>query len=324
MENKRYYFATWLRAAATVSILLCHFTAQSTNRYLNMLGQFFNIGVQLFIILSGFLYGVHRGGGDYKTWYISRIKRIYVPYELFVITLLIVHIIKRIPLNLNWVWLALGFQGSVVGVLGAEQTWFITPLLMCYAITPALDRFLSKEMSKWRAVFTVAVAVMVKMLWVIPESAAFDTLLSLVSWYVVGFVIGRCFDRIELNNRRAGMALFLMCTAFTIRIVGRFLCDGSVLYDRVICGYTHAVAAVCIFYLFAVAFQDIRPNRPVQYLGTISFEVYLVHYMFCVGPLRLFGVTPIWGINCLIVIAVSFILAFGIHSIVEIIIKRVG
>lgn len=59
--TKQLHFATWLRVAGMVSILLCHFVQQSWNPYLNMSAQFFNIGVELFIILSGFLFGI-RGG----------------------------------------------------------------------------------------------------------------------------------------------------------------------------------------------------------------------------------------------------------------------
>lgn len=62
MAVKNYNFAIWLRVAAMFSILLCHFVQQSQNSYLNMSAQFFNIGVELFIILSGFLFGIR--GGD--------------------------------------------------------------------------------------------------------------------------------------------------------------------------------------------------------------------------------------------------------------------
>lgn len=62
VSRKNYYFATWLRAAATISILLCHYVAQSQYAILNMSAQFFNIGVEIFIILSGFLFGVRKGG----------------------------------------------------------------------------------------------------------------------------------------------------------------------------------------------------------------------------------------------------------------------
>ena len=61
MVKTKYNFATWLRVAGMVSILLCHFVQQSHNALLNMSAQFFNIGVEFFIILSGFLFGIWGG-----------------------------------------------------------------------------------------------------------------------------------------------------------------------------------------------------------------------------------------------------------------------
>ena len=60
-ESKKLSFVTWLRAIGVIFILLCHYVQQSQNAILNISAQFFNIGVELFIILSGFLFGI-RGG----------------------------------------------------------------------------------------------------------------------------------------------------------------------------------------------------------------------------------------------------------------------
>lgn len=89
--RKQFHFATWLRSAATISILLCHFVAQSTNGLLNMSAQFFNIGVELFAILSGFLFGIQGGITNARSWYKKRLKRIFVPYEIFVVLLFAIH-----------------------------------------------------------------------------------------------------------------------------------------------------------------------------------------------------------------------------------------
>ena len=58
MEVKQYGFATYFRVLGVILILLCHFVQQSTNTYLNLTAQFFNIGVNMFFILSGFLFGI--------------------------------------------------------------------------------------------------------------------------------------------------------------------------------------------------------------------------------------------------------------------------
>lgn len=314
--RKQFHFATWLRSAATISILLCHYVVQSRNGLLNVSAQFFNIGVELFIILSGFLFGIQGGITNTKAWCQKRLKRIIVPYEIFVVLLFAIHALCGINLlDIDWVWLVLGLQGSVVGVLGAEQTWFITPLLFCYAITPLLDRFITHQRTKLQIAVLVIVAASLKLLWAIPKSPVCNTLLSLVSVYIISFVVGRFFDKLSFTKAKALAAFAVMCIAFGERLAARNFFDGTVFYERIACGYTQCLAAFCIFYLFAVVFQNIQPHKWVSFFGEISFEIYLVHYMFCVGPVRLFGVTPYWVLNCTLVTVISVALAMIIHRI---------
>lgn len=322
--NRQYYFATWLRVAAAISILLCHFLGQSKIGLLNMSAQFFSIGVQLFMILSGFLFGVRDGETEnVRAWYKKRLKRIFVPYEIFVVFLFFVHAACGLALlDRDWIWLAFGLQGSVVGVLGAEQTWFITPLLICYAITPLLDRFFCRAREVWRIRTLLTAAVAAPLLWALPKTPALNTLLSPVSCYVVAFAVGRHFPKVILTKGRAVFAFFIMAAALAVRLVARYFCDGTVVYERIICGYTQAVAAFCIFYIFAVVFGRIRPPWIIQKTSEISFELYLFHYMFCVGPVRLFGVTPYWAVNCVLVMTVTVVLAIAAHALSGVIMKN--
>ena len=258
------------------------------------------------------------GGGitDVKAWYWKRIKRIFVPYEMFVLLLFIIHAVCGLNLlNIDWILLTLGLQGSVVGVLGAEQTWFITPLLLCYAITPLLDRCITQQRTKKQIAALIIVTASMKLLWAIPKSPVCNTLLSLVSVYIIAFVIGSFFDKLTFSKAKALVAFMAMCIAFGMRLLARYFFDGTVFYDRIACGYTQILAAFCIFYLFAVVFQNIQPLKWVSFIGEISFEVYLVHYMFCVGPVKLFGLTPYWVLDCLIVTMVSVAFATILHVV---------
>lgn len=314
--KRQYYFATWLRVAGVFLILMCHFVQQSSNVLLVASGQLFNIGVQIFIILSGFLFGVGGEIRDAQAWYRKRIKRIYVPYELFIIILFLIHLFCKLNLlDLDWIWLVLGLQGSVVGVLGAEQTWFITPLLICYSLTPELYRFISENCKKGRMVLLVVVTAILPLMWALFPSPVYHTLLSLISYYILAFVMGRYYNKLKITKKWGIFAFVVMCGAFCIRLIGRYFYDGTILYERIICGYSQCLAAFCIFYIFSVLFGKRVPLAPVSFLSEISFEIYLVHYMFCVGPVRMFTLTSSWGVNCVIVTIVSIILAFIIHQI---------
>lgn len=73
---------SYLRVAAMTSIVVCHFMQALDNHW----AWVFNIGVQVFLLMSGFLYG-HKHITGWWQWYRRRFIRIYVPFILFFITI---------------------------------------------------------------------------------------------------------------------------------------------------------------------------------------------------------------------------------------------
>lgn len=56
-NHRNLYFASWLRVFAMLLILACHFSQMSSNSYLVMSSQFFDIANYVFFNISGFLFG---------------------------------------------------------------------------------------------------------------------------------------------------------------------------------------------------------------------------------------------------------------------------
>lgn len=67
-----------IRALAMFSIVACHFLQYYDNRFAWVL----NVGVQVFLVLSGYLYG-HKVIIGWRQWYVRRAMKIYLPYVLF-------------------------------------------------------------------------------------------------------------------------------------------------------------------------------------------------------------------------------------------------
>lgn len=131
-SEKSISFAVWLRAAATIMILLCHFCSQRGGFLFNAAAQVLNIGVPLFFILSGYLFGRNGVQAPYRKWFVRRLQRLWIPYWMFLAVLAVVHLVKGLDIfTKDWLLLLFGLQGSTVGVWGAEQTWFISALLIC-------------------------------------------------------------------------------------------------------------------------------------------------------------------------------------------------
>lgn len=313
--RKRTGVLTTYRALAMVFILLCHYNAESTVGIVSALSQFFNVGVEMFVLLSGFLFG-QKGDQIYsniKSWYLKRIRRIFVPYELFVALLFVIHLIKgSFRATLDWFLLVLGLQGTVVGVVGAEHTWFISAILLCYLLTPALS-FLYDKTPKLRMLMMICFALLPLALALVPAAFVF-TLGSKVCLYALAYIFGRRFNVERMEQSKAlTFSVAGLLGAIAVRLVAKSICDGTIWYDRVAVGYTQMVIAIGILIVCTVIFRNRNAPQLLSNIADISFEVYLVHYMFCVGPVKLFGCTGWWGADAALVTAISVFLGSVLH-----------
>lgn len=67
-----------IRTLAMLSIVTCHFL----QAYANNLCWTFNIGVQIFFVLSGYLYG-HKDVDNWPRWFINRFIKIFIPVYIY-------------------------------------------------------------------------------------------------------------------------------------------------------------------------------------------------------------------------------------------------
>lgn len=88
-----------IRILSMFSIILCHWVCELNNPTIAKMSQFFNVGVYIFLFLSGWLYGKKKIS-DIRKWYIERVKRVLIPMWLFMIFLLFIHYIKG---TMKWI-----------------------------------------------------------------------------------------------------------------------------------------------------------------------------------------------------------------------------
>lgn len=320
-------FATWLRAFSMLLILACHYCAACAIPAVSMLGQVFNIGVYLFFILSGFLTGYKGIAPPYKKWYLKRIRRIFAPYWLFLFCLAAVHLAKGMSIfTQDWLLLWIGAQGTVVGVWGAGQTWFISVLLLCYLISPAILSA-NRKVREWKnRAITLVCALVVCILPVVYALAEPDwvyTLLTPVSLYTMSCVYGVHYRENQGHTPGKKYMLLPWCVvaaAFGARFAARMLMDGTILYNRIIVPYTHMIAAAAIWVIFEKLFDGKAVPKAVQRVSDISFEIYLWHCMFIVGPVSIFEKIGSWSLACAattIVVLVISLLSSRVNAFIS-------
>ena len=90
IAREKNYSISLIRLIAMVMIVVCHVLQNIGNE----LAWWINVGVQIFLTMSGFLYGMRYIEKPSK-WMIKRFKRILLDYYIFIITMSITYTITK-------------------------------------------------------------------------------------------------------------------------------------------------------------------------------------------------------------------------------------
>lgn len=137
INKEHFYSISLLRMVAMLSIVSCHIFQY----YGNFLAWWFNAGVDVFLIISGYLYGLRKYEFAntkecfYFTgrFYRKEFLKLLVPYYLMLAV--VIPLCFLLKAN-SFVQLAklIVFQKS--GVTGFGHIWFFRYILVCYFLTP--------------------------------------------------------------------------------------------------------------------------------------------------------------------------------------------
>ena len=129
-------------------VVICHIC----NFYNNELAYWFNCGVQMFLLISGFLYG-QRGIISWKAFYKRNLPKILIDYYLYLaimipIYLLVIH--QSISVS-DYINLLFGIGTDIPGM---GHLWYISTILVCYLITPFVSQMIYPNPDKPEKVFS--------------------------------------------------------------------------------------------------------------------------------------------------------------------------
>lgn len=317
-------FISYLRIFGTVSILFCHIVQINDNPYVALTAQVFNIGVQLFMVISGFCFGLQGEITQIKKWYLKRIRRIYIPYEIFLAVLFIIYIIRcREIVVKDWVFYILGMHSSHFDILGADHTWFVTALIMCYIFTPAISKWctkIEKISKKFKVVSVLAFALFYLLICFNPYEAVF-VVFSPLFFYASAYFLGRNYQHISEKARLIPYALIGILLAGISRVLLKFVFDSTMFYSRFIVSLTQYIIAFSILLLFSRVFRNAKNGKLVKAATSVCFEIYLCHYMFIMGPANVGVFVPGFA-GKVIVILISCIVTSIIIHILSVLVEK--
>ena len=218
-----------IRITATILIFLCHACVESGSAIGGMFGQFFNVGVPIFFLISGYLHS-QKPISNIVKWYVRKFKRVCIPLYIFLSILFILYVIAKLPIHVS-VWLQ-----TIVPICGLTQNyisgcghlWFLTHLLICYLITPFLQKKCILQRAHIAFMLFTWFAVCSLLAYIVPP--IWCTLLNSLFTYALGYyVLPHLLCKVLHFASLCGCALF----ACTFRLVSHHFFDGTPFYDSV-------------------------------------------------------------------------------------------
>ncbi|MBE6336795.1 MAG: acyltransferase [Lentimicrobiaceae bacterium] len=291
-------------------IIVCHIF----QAYGNELAFWFNVGVQLFLIISGYLYYTK----DYSNESVLRILKqqfikILLPYYVWLGIVIVIYLLFS-PQSLTTISVIYSFFCSGT-LLGQGHLWFIPYILLCYLITPYLY-YIKRKIHNTNLIST-------SIIWLIILGCIFIIMKlyksyfkpEIISCYIIGYAIADIFSRFKRNNIRNKITFIICMAAIVFNAIKIYYCY---FYKSELAGvfalifayfksYTHVVLGLSIFLLFIHLCNNVKYNKILSFSDKYSYEIYLVHALFILSPLNLIFISDYVILNIVMAIVSTII-----------------
>lgn len=314
---------SYLHIIGMVMILLCHYLQ---NEKIYFLSEIFISGVPLFLFVAGYLSGKSRFT-TVSDWFSKKVKRILVPFWIFVIVVYgLYEILKLSDISgFQWVFSLLNLQGLNYSfwkfeyfgaVAGCGHLWYLTTLMFCYLLVPLMRKV---NIAKLSTIRKTAIVICLVLFQVGAMYIGFQ--LSYIIVFFIGFFVARTsFD----VNGKTLFALTMFTGALAVdRILLRGYLDNTDIYNRFISLTSCAAIGIWIFY-FVYFINEKFPRfteklncAPVRFLEKISYYVYITHYIFLRGPFSVSEIVENKALFYIVVTVLSFLSATVLYLITE-------
>ena len=119
-------------------------------------------------------------------------------------------------------------------------------------------------------------------------------------------------EMLEWSNKIPAIPMLIVCCVVLPIIVSSYYFG---LMNKFTSVWGGMISAILIFSLLNKLFSKAKENIIISFISSISFEIYLVHHVFCFGKFSLFEIVenPIIGI--MVILSFSIVLAYFLHLI---------
>ena len=334
--GKRDVSVSLIRTAALFMVIFCHifeYMAPATGRFAQVftcVGNYCANGVQIFFLISGFLYAgraaqFETGAGRFG-FILRNYKKILSDYWIYCFGLLA-------PEELSAVT-ALGVLLTSHTLWGVHHLWFVSYILLCYFITPWLYD-LKGALRKWEGQWRYVAAILLVCFLTVCLGFFFDSYFvpEWICAYLIGFFMPEMMEaaaRKHMGKALVSLVAVVCIVTNVFRFFARYMYAErfsggltGMLTDRV-CNWSQVFFAVVVFLLLK---GRVKPGtgmgKLLRFFDRYSFSLYITHMIYVKGPLSTVFLTPSLVVNIGITLAVIFISGVAFHHICEGL-KRLG
>lgn len=331
-SSSKDYGVSFARMLSMIMIILCHMF----QFFGNELAYWFNSGVQIFLFISGFLYGQRLERCDYQ-FVKKSFKKILADYYVFIVLCLGLYAIfvpGMLPLKeLVKILLCYGF-GNISSV---SHLWFIPIILFCYLITPIIGAVITEQIDSFNRKNVIKMIVGLSALYVLLKLFFSYFGGEMVLCYCIGLLVGK-MKTIYADKWSGVLALFTVPVALIVnglRVYLNYVLKISLkgetmklLYESFEQG-TRVALGITLFLLFYTIYHHMMGKRKwvykvLDFSDKYSYDIYLGHQMWILGAFSILQINVPLPIRIILVFLACILLGVVIHKITHICVKNKG
>lgn len=298
MITKDDYGISLARTIGVMMIIGCHILQYFGNE----LAWWLNCGVQLFLGLSGFIYG-QRILEDEFDFIQRRFIRILKDYYVCIgISLSMYMFFATEYVNLKGITDLLFCSGTIEGL---GHLWFVGTILFCYLLTPFLSKIFDLRINSERG-GQILVIVDIVLLHIIIDRFIPHFQAEWIVCYFIGFIVGR-IKLLGGGYKKVYAILLPLCFIMNgvqiyVSYFSQIVFESDTLrigYTR-FCNYAHVVLGLSVFFiLYEIGSKIGKQNRMLNFANEYSYDIYLAHNVWlntsplCIWNLNISGVLKI-------------------------------
>lgn len=319
------YAVSYARLLSMIMIILCHIFQY----YGNELAWWFNVGVQIFLIISGFLYA-YRDIDDAVGFIKRQYKKILVPFWTYLLVITVIFIFSDRS-SLSPLTIISAFTGAEP-YPGLEHLWFIPYILVCYFLLPILCSLKKQLIKKTNASLLFLVIIITIALELLTRVYNSYFIASRIICFVWGYFYSVYYQSSTSEKKKNIFSSVIIIGAVVINVV-RILIKyfNIIVLDKVskaLFGlyesYAHVILGLAIFIALIWFLNGVKESRIVKISDQYSYYVYITHHFFILSSFSLLRITQFTIINYLITFCLIIISSFILKVVSDDILRRIG